>query len=55
MKTYIVDFELAGHVKVKARNKEEAIAKAEAMSIQELTEGIQNTHYGENYVEEVED
>ena len=41
MKTFCVDFEISGHVEVKAKNKEDAIERVEQMGATELDEGVQ--------------
>lgn len=51
LKTYVVDFEFAGDVEVQARDEEEARMKASEVPIDRLI--FQNTHYGEQYVDEV--
>jgi hypothetical protein len=53
LKTFVVDFALYGDVEVKAKNREEAIKKASELDDKEILEGIQNTHYGEQYADEI--
>lgn len=53
LKTYVVDFELAGDVRVKAHDPDEAKQKAAEIGIDALV--VQNSHYGENYTDEVKD
>ena len=52
MKKYAVDFELAGTVMVRARNRDEAIEKAQNTRTTKLIELIENANFGRNYVEE---
>lgn len=53
MKTFCVDFELSGHIEVKAKNEEEAKEKVGEMELKELADSIQNTKVGSNYCDEV--
>jgi len=52
MKKYSVDFELAGTVTVRARNRDEAIEKAQNTRTTKLMDSIENANFGKNYVEE---
>ena len=54
MAKYIVDFELAGHIEVCAKTRENAKAKVENMSTQELLEHIQCFNVGKNYIEKIQ-
>lgn len=52
MKKYAVDFELAGTVTVRARNRDEAIEKAQHTRTTKLIDLVENANFGRNYVEE---
>ena len=54
MPKFIVDFELAGHLEVKADSKEIAMAIVENMDSQELINNVQIFNVGKNYIEKVE-
>lgn len=52
MPKFLVDFELAGHIEVEARTKEDAIEiVAENIKLEELLENIQHFNVGKYYVE----
>ena len=51
MPNFFVDFEFAGHIEVEAQNEEEAKKAVEEMSLDELSEYIQNFNVGRHYVE----
>lgn len=54
MPKFLVDFELTGHIEVKAKTSEEAIeVVAEEMRIEDLIENIQHFNVGRCYVEKV--
>ena len=53
MSTFIVDFELTGHVEVKARTREKAIKKVAAMSNDELIEHVLRLNTGKHYADNV--
>jgi len=53
MSKFIVDFELTGHVEVKARTREKAIKKVAAMSNDELIEHVQRLNTGKHYTDKV--
>ena len=50
---FAVDFYLAGTIIVKARNREEAIKKASSADIDALVDGIENSAFGKDYVEQI--
>jgi len=51
MPKFLVDFELAGHVVVNARDGNEARQLVESMSIEELEEDVQHFNVGKYYIE----
>lgn len=54
MPKFIVDFELAGHIEVKADSEENAKTIVENMDSQELINHVQIFNIGKNYIEKVE-
>ena len=54
MPKFIVDFELAGHLEVKADSEENAMEIVENMDFQELINNVQIFNVGKNYIEKVE-
>ncbi len=53
LKKYAVNFELAGTVEVEAKNEEEAREKAAEYDSIKLLELVENTAFGNDYVEEI--
>lgn len=53
MSKFFVDFELAGHIKVKAKNKEDAVEIVRSTDVNKLMDNIQNFNVGKHYVEKV--
>ena len=54
MPKFIVDFELAGHLEVKADSEENDMEIVENMDFQELINNVQIFNVGKNYIEKVE-
>jgi len=54
MPKFIVDFEFAGHLEVKADSEENAKTIVENMDSQELINNVQIFNVGKNYIEKVE-
>ena len=54
MPKFIVDFEFAGHLEVKADSEENAKAIVENMDSQELINNVRIFNVGKNYIEKVE-
>lgn len=51
MARFIVDFELAGHVEVEAKDEEEATEKVSGMPFEQISKNIEIFNVGKNYVE----
>ena len=53
MPKFIVDFELSGHIEVDAQNAEAAKEIVATMSIEKLSDHIQNFNIGKYYADEL--
>jgi len=50
---YAVDFYLSGTITVKAKDKDEAISKANKIGMDKLIDRIENSGFGKYYVDEL--
>ena len=53
MPKFFVDFEFAGHIEVKAKNKEDAVEIVKSTNVDKLVNNIQNFNVGKYYVEQI--
>lgn len=53
MSKFIVDFELTGHVEVKAQTREKAIEKVSGMDTDRLIEHVQHCNVGKHYADKI--
>lgn len=53
MAKFIVDFELTGHIEVKAQTREKAVEKVASMDADKLLEHVQHCNVGKHYTDKV--